>query len=46
MVGAEDKNPVSWTSSIVSPMERTRVPFTKDRIMYESNGSKRESATP
>lgn len=32
-VGAEDKNPVSWTSSIVSPIERTKVPFTNERMI-------------
>ena len=38
-VGAEDKNPVSWTSSMVSPIDRTRVPLTNERIMYDSNSS-------
>jgi hypothetical protein len=31
--------PVSLTSSIVWPMDRTRVPLGKDRTMYESNSS-------
>ena len=30
---------MSCTSSIVSPMQSTRVPFTKERMMYESKGS-------
>lgn len=30
---------MSLTSSIVSPIERTRVPLTKERMMYESYSS-------
>lgn len=32
-VGAEERNPVSWTSSIVSPIDRTSVPLTKERMI-------------
>jgi len=35
-VGAEDRKPVSWTSSIVSPIDRTSVPLTNDKTIYES----------
>jgi len=38
-VGEEDRKPVSETSSIVCPIERTRVPLGKERTMYESNSS-------
>jgi hypothetical protein len=33
------RNPESVTSSTVSPIESTRVAFTKDTIMYASNSS-------
>lgn len=42
-VGVVPRNPESVTSSTVSPMESTKVAFTKDTMMYESNSSKRKN---
>src|SRR5271155_1507098 len=38
-VGAEERKPVSVTSSTVSPMLRTRVPVLNERTMYASYSS-------
>lgn len=38
-VGVVPRKPESVTSSTVSPMDSTRVAFTKDTIMYASNSS-------
>lgn len=38
-VGVVPKKPESVTSSTVSPMDKTKVAFTNDTIMYASNSS-------
>lgn len=44
-VGAVPRKPVSVTSSTVSPIESTRVAFTKDTTMYASKSSERKQPT-
>ena len=39
-VGVVPRKPLSVTSSTVSPMDNTRVAFTNETTMYESNSSK------
>ncbi len=39
-VGVVPRNPESVTSSTVSPMDNTKVAFTKDTMMYESYSAK------
>lgn len=43
-VGVVPRNPESVTSSTVSPIESTRVAFTKDTMMYASYSSVKRSA--
>jgi hypothetical protein len=45
-VGEEDRKPVSETSSIVWPIDRTRVPLGKESTMYESNSSGHQLHVP
>lgn len=38
-MGEDERKPVSETSSMVWPIDRTRVPLGKERTIYESNSS-------
>ena len=44
-VGVVPRKPESVTSSTVSPIESTRVAFTKDTMMYESNSSENKETS-